>query len=198
MDLSDAVEASYQNTKHLPNVHIVQADIYHPPFKTNLFDYIFSIGVLHHLPDPEKGFRSLIPFTKKDGLLGIWVYGRKNNIGAVYFFETLRRITRHIPHRILYYLCYLPALAVEISNRLYTFLSQYTLTSKLAHLCPYQYYALFPFEVKLNDAFDVFATPKSTYWKKEQIEDWYSTASFQEYNVSYLRKKSIKAYGRKP
>ena len=31
IDLSDAVEAAYENTRQLPNVHILQADIYHLP-----------------------------------------------------------------------------------------------------------------------------------------------------------------------
>src|SRR3989338_7881926 len=65
VDFSDAVDASYENTKNLPNVHIVQADIYHLPFKKETFDFAFSIGVLHHLPDPEKGFQSIIPFVKR-------------------------------------------------------------------------------------------------------------------------------------
>src|SRR5687767_9905408 len=45
IDLSAAVETAYQATKHLPNAHIVQADIYKLPFK-RAFDYAFSVGVL--------------------------------------------------------------------------------------------------------------------------------------------------------
>lgn len=32
IDLSDAVESAFQNTRHLPNVHVVQADAYNLPF----------------------------------------------------------------------------------------------------------------------------------------------------------------------
>jgi len=189
MDFSDSAEASYANTKHLDNVHIVQADIYHPPFKKGVFDYVFSIGVLHHLPDPEEGFRSLVPLVKSGGTMGIWVYGEKHNKAARFIFEPVRMITRHIPHRVLYYLCYLPTLGVELSNRLYTSLSKFKLTAGLARLLPLSYYVRFPFDVKLNDAFDVFATPKSTYWRKDQIEQWYDRAGLTDYDVTYLRKK---------
>jgi uncharacterized protein YbaR (Trm112 family) len=51
IDLSDAVETAFAATRHLANVHIVQADIYHLPL-ARVFDYAFSVGVLHHLPDP--------------------------------------------------------------------------------------------------------------------------------------------------
>jgi hypothetical protein len=33
VDLSNSVEAAYQNTRHLPNAHVVQADIMQLPFK---------------------------------------------------------------------------------------------------------------------------------------------------------------------
>ena len=59
IDVSEAVEAAYANTRHMPNVHVIQADIYNLPFKQPL-DFAFSIGVLHHLPNPEGGFRALV------------------------------------------------------------------------------------------------------------------------------------------
>jgi SAM-dependent methyltransferase len=47
IDLSSAVEAAYRNTKGLPNVHVIQADIHNLPFAAP-FDLAYSIGVLHH------------------------------------------------------------------------------------------------------------------------------------------------------
>ena len=55
-------------------MHVVQADIYNLPVKDNSFDFIFSLGVLHHLPDPELGYQLLIPLLKERGALFIWVY----------------------------------------------------------------------------------------------------------------------------
>ncbi|MEO6391198.1 MAG: methyltransferase domain-containing protein, partial [Pyrinomonadaceae bacterium] len=49
VDLSVAVEIAYAATRHLDNVHIIQADIYQLPIRA-VFDYAFSVGVLHHLP----------------------------------------------------------------------------------------------------------------------------------------------------
>ena len=53
IDLSAAVETAFQATKDLPNAHVLQADIFKLPLK-KAFDYAFSVGVLHHTPDPEK------------------------------------------------------------------------------------------------------------------------------------------------
>lgn len=73
-DLSDAVKATYKNTKN-EHVQVLQADIYHLPLKNELFDYIYCIGVLHHLPKPEKGFRELIKNDEakfSNIYMGIW------------------------------------------------------------------------------------------------------------------------------
>src|SRR6266508_4842197 len=63
VDLSDAIESTRANTKDLPNVHPVQADVYHLPIKPGVLDFAYSIGVLHHLPDPEAAFRCLVPLV---------------------------------------------------------------------------------------------------------------------------------------
>jgi len=49
------------------------------------FDYAFSVGVLHHLPDPRAGFRSLAGKVKDGGHLSAWVTARKitNGLRAV-------------------------------------------------------------------------------------------------------------------
>src|SRR3989344_2856069 len=40
----------------------------------SFFDFIFSIGVLHHTADPEKNFRKLIKSLKKGGYIIIGIY----------------------------------------------------------------------------------------------------------------------------
>ncbi|HXH05125.1 MAG TPA: methyltransferase domain-containing protein, partial [Vicinamibacterales bacterium] len=52
VDYSAAIESARANTSHLPNVHLVQADIYRLPFRRGTFDFAYCLGVLHHLPDP--------------------------------------------------------------------------------------------------------------------------------------------------
>jgi 2-polyprenyl-3-methyl-5-hydroxy-6-metoxy-1,4-benzoquinol methylase len=54
IDLGDGVESAFAATRNSTNAHIVQCDIFKLPFKKS-FDYAFSIGVLHHTPNPKKG-----------------------------------------------------------------------------------------------------------------------------------------------
>ncbi len=75
VDLSAAVDSAYEATRHLPDVHIVQADIFRLPFK-KVFDYAFSVGVLHHTPDPRNAFKSLASKVVSGGHISAWVYGK--------------------------------------------------------------------------------------------------------------------------
>ena len=67
VDISDAVESAFAATRNTPNIHIVQADLCHLPLK-QVFDYAFSIGVIHHLGQPQVGFRALASRIKRGGL----------------------------------------------------------------------------------------------------------------------------------
>jgi SAM-dependent methyltransferase len=74
VDLSYAVEAAYQNLQDRPNVIIAQGDIGKLPFAPGTFDFIISIGVLHHTPDTKAYFKKLVPLLKPGGEICIWVY----------------------------------------------------------------------------------------------------------------------------
>ncbi len=54
------------------------------------FDLIISTGVLHHLPDPDEGVRSLRDVLSPNGVLSIMVYGYYPRFG-VYMMQELFR-----------------------------------------------------------------------------------------------------------
>jgi len=72
IDLSFSVDAARDNLRHLPNVHLIQADIFNLPLARHGFDFIYSIGVLHHTPDPKRAFLNLASFVSRDGAIAIW------------------------------------------------------------------------------------------------------------------------------
>ncbi|PIQ79851.1 MAG: hypothetical protein COV79_02965 [Parcubacteria group bacterium CG11_big_fil_rev_8_21_14_0_20_41_14] len=103
IDLSYAVEAARQNLKKRPNCQFIQADVFHLPFKSNSFDFIFSIGVLHHTPDTKKAFLALPRLLKPRGEIAIWVYGANTFRPYVHFGRFWRILTPHLPKKLLYY-----------------------------------------------------------------------------------------------
>ena len=64
-------------------------------------DYVFSIGVLHHIQDPapvvEAAFRALRP----GGHLFVWLYGKEGNTLYLSIVKPLRNLTKHLPHWML-------------------------------------------------------------------------------------------------
>jgi SAM-dependent methyltransferase len=117
LDLGNAVEAAFRNTRELPEVCIVQGDIYHPPFRSKAFDAAYSLGVLHHVPDPGRGFRAVAAAVKDDGWIQVWVYGREGNGWLVYIVNPIRRVTSRMPLRLLRLLSLLVAVPLLVSAR---------------------------------------------------------------------------------
>lgn len=85
IDLSDAVEAAGENFKRDADVLICQADVLMPPLRRDSLDGAFSIGVLHHTPDPKKGFEGMVKTVKPGGWVAVSVYGK----GGYYDFPTV-------------------------------------------------------------------------------------------------------------
>ena len=76
VDLSHAVDAAYENIGRRPNVHLVQADIFALPFRDGTFDLAYSVGVLHHTPDPEAAFARVAAAVRKGGSMAVYLYAR--------------------------------------------------------------------------------------------------------------------------
>lgn len=74
IDLSLAIEVAQENLSQFPNCHFVQGDLMNPPFRTETFDFVYSIGVLHHTPSTHAAFSGLVPFLKPQGEIALWVY----------------------------------------------------------------------------------------------------------------------------
>lgn len=100
LDISNAVDAARETLKDRHNVHLVQASIFDLPFRSDVFDGVYSIGVLQHTPDPLRATRSLPRVLKPGGALAVTIYERRRwtLLNAKYLF---RRVTPHLDHRLL-------------------------------------------------------------------------------------------------
>lgn len=95
IDLSVAVDAARNNFRDDPEVLVVQGDLSKPPFKPASFDGGFTIGVLHHTPNPQAGLPALASTLKPGGWAACCVYPR----GDFYDFRSVARFRRL--HRLL-------------------------------------------------------------------------------------------------
>lgn len=105
MDLSRAVESAHKNLGDRENVQIVQANLLKLPFPDQTFDFIYSIGVLHHTPNCEATFRGLVRLLKPGGKIVIWLYQGYNRT-SYRMSDIYRKVTTRMPNRLLHALCY--------------------------------------------------------------------------------------------
>lgn len=55
--------------KKYPKAKLVEADAENLPFKDDSFDFVMTRGLVHHLPNPEKGIEEAYRVIKKGGYL---------------------------------------------------------------------------------------------------------------------------------
>ena len=68
-----------------------------PP--TGDLDYVFMIGVLHHIPDPDPVVAAAFRALRPGGKFAVWLYGREGNTLYLTFVRLLWWLTRRLPHR---------------------------------------------------------------------------------------------------
>jgi SAM-dependent methyltransferase len=200
VDLSNSVEAAYQNSRHLPNAHVVQADIMQLPFRSE-FDYIFSIGVLQFLSNPESGFHALVNRLKPGGRISIWVYSKENNEWVIRFINPLReKITSRIPHKTLYRLsCFLGFVYYLLLRLTYKPANEWKLLQKIGIRLPYNDYFYYNLRLSSTDlasiVFDHLVPQLTSYLSREEIIEWFQKDGLKELEISSRNNMSWRAHG---
>lgn len=199
VDLSEAVDVAFANTRHLPNAHVVQADLNHPPVKT-VVDYAFSVGVLHHLPDPERGFRALVSKLRPGGHISAWVYGREGNGWIVHLVTPAReKVTSRMPYRMLEPLATALALPLWAATQL---LYRPARGTALQRLLPYSaylnYIADLGFREQRTIIFDHLVAPIAYYLRHDEFAAWFERAGLDAVRIEHHNENSWRGFAQMP
>jgi SAM-dependent methyltransferase len=196
LDISDAIESTRKNTEHLAHVHLVQANIYQPPFDEGTFDFAYSIGVLHHLPDPEAGFQRVTSLVKPHGAVFIWVYSKTRTVANT-LLEAIRAVTTRLPAPLQKTISWVAAVIDWVC-----FITPFKLLAvgPLAHigerLLPrLKLYTRYPFQVVWADWFDRLAAPIRFYYNGEDMQGWLARARLTHTTISPTGLFGWRAYG---
>ena len=191
IDLSLATEVAARNLAGR-DATIFQADVFHLPFAPESFDYIYSIGVLHHTPDCEKAFRSLPSLLKPGGRIAVWLYSSYN---PWYKFSDLyRHVTRRMPPQLLHKLCYgvVPLYGLhQVLRRIP--LAGRPASSLLAHLIPMSFNK--DREWRILDTFDWYSPRYQSKHTYEEVFRWFESCGLEDLRVI---EQPISVQGRKP
>lgn len=188
-DLSAGVESARRLTKHLPNVGIVQGDVHALPFGPGQFDFIYSFGVLHHLPDPQVAFAGLATLLKPGAPLITYLY---EDLGDRSPFERalleavrqVRRGTSRLSPGLLYGLCCAAVPAVWLFCSVPAHLLR-PMAPRVARRFPFSHTLRGP--VLAADLFDRFAPPVEWRFSEGSVRRLYERAGFERVETRAYR-----------
>ncbi|TWU09683.1 Ubiquinone biosynthesis O-methyltransferase [Symmachiella macrocystis] len=169
-DHSTAVEKAAQLCGHLPDVNFVQADLKKLPLEPASFDFVFSIGVMHHDADTRAVFDSVAKFVKPGGKMAVWLY-RRNQWWQEWINDSLRRRTTTMPAEKLEPWCrrgaWLGGLPV-IGKTL----------NKIANFSNHPNW-----ENRVCDTFDWYAPQYQYHHTVDELSGWFRDAGFEQLRV---------------
>ena len=170
-DYSDVAHAAYANTRYLENVHVMRADIFSLPLLKRAFDVCYSIGVVHHTPDPEGAFAALLDVVKEDGALSVWVYGKENNEWIENVITPLRRlVTSRMPDAALHALS--KALAIQLALGARAFTKLFPEPTSFPYDAYTRHLAKYPREYLEHIVYDHLVPQLAQYLPRAEVERW--------------------------
>ncbi len=169
-DHSSAVEKASRLCAHQPHVHFVQADLKQLPFEPESFDFVFSIGVMHHDADTRRVFDAVARMVKPGGQYAVWLYRRNQwwQEGINNFLR--RRTTRWSPRALERWSRFGACLgAIPVVNRTLNKVINFS-----AH--PVR-------ENRVCDTFDWYAPQYQHHHTVDELEGWFRDAGFTDLQI---------------
>lgn len=189
VDPSSAIFVADRLLKDTLNIRLTQASVDTLPFEDNTFDFVMSIGVLHHIPDTQKAMSDCVRKVKKGGYFYTYLYYSLDNKG--FFFkllfgasDLLRRVVAKLPSGLKKFVCDVLALVLYMPFVLAGRLFRKMGLKKLAANMPLSIYQDQPFYIIRNDSLDRFGTKLEQRFSRKQVNEMMTKAGLQDIVIS--------------
>jgi SAM-dependent methyltransferase len=188
LDVDDRTLArARQNLAQFASVEVRKQSIYEIA-ESDAFDIVFSIGVVHHLSDPDAAVARLARAAKPGGQVLVWLYGRENNGWIVHLFNPLRRaLFSRLPLKLVHSMSWPLTALLWCALRL--------------GLPPGAYYRLirgFSFDHLRAIVFDHMIPRIALYYTRAEAEALLMRAGLAEVRCTWVNRNSWSVIGRKP
>jgi SAM-dependent methyltransferase len=186
VDPSQAIFAADELLGNDEKIVLARASANDLPFEDETFDFVCSIGVLHHIPDTFKALQACVDKVKKGGYFFTYLYYNLDNRG--FMFRSLFKLSNVVRLGI----SKLPAKPKRFACDVLatTLYMPFVLTSRLLRglgvsenvrkKIPLFGYENRSFYVIRNDSLDRFGTPLEQRFTKEQIRQMLEKAGLTE------------------
>ncbi len=189
IDPSNAVLAADYLLGEVPNVRISKASVETIPFDDEIFDFVMSIGVLHHIPNTQQAMIDCVKKLKKGGHFYCYLYYNLDNKGPVFkiiFFisDLFRKLVSRMPAGLKRFSCDLMAVCFYMPFVLTARLLNWMGFKKIAKKIPLSDYANKSFFIIRNDTLDRFGTKLEQRFSKPQVEELMRNSGLDDILIS--------------
>jgi ubiquinone/menaquinone biosynthesis C-methylase UbiE/uncharacterized protein YbaR (Trm112 family) len=183
IDVTTAVDAAQNNLSERDNVFFIQADAFKLPIKSSYFDFAYSIGVLHHTPDPQLAFESMVDTVSDKGNVGVSLYEislysrpNRNNLKVVtmdllwalnmWRCEFFRTFTTRLPDQVMIAYCktFIPLLH---------YLNKIPILGFIRYIFPSTCYRKLPVVWSMLDTMDTYSTKIVHQYRAKDVFQWF-------------------------
>ena len=160
-----SVQSAYANTSSLPNVLILQADLFDLPFKDQVIDSCFSNGVLMHTGNAEAAFKEIARTIKPDGVFVAHVYNKLNS-----FWEINDYLLRSITTR----------LSIDNNLKLAKLLARISGSIEKRSISAWRRINYFMrLQSTVHHMYDWYAAPIATHHPLEELKSWFDQTGLE-------------------
>lgn len=187
VDVDDrSLSAARRTLARFPGVRVDKRSAYDLGC-TNEFDIVYSIGVVHHLKQPERALAQMVEATKPGGRVMIWVYGRENNGLIVALLDPARKLLfSRLPVGLVHHLSIYPAALLWVLLQLgFGKLPYFRLLRRLS------------FKQQRSIVFDQMLPKIAHYWRRETVELMLRDQGLLDVQLRWVNEMSWCAIGTK-
>ncbi|MDO3642237.1 MAG: class I SAM-dependent methyltransferase [Mucilaginibacter sp.] len=174
VDPSKAIEIASMLLFDCDNVRLSRASVDNLPFADSNFDFVFSLGVLHHIPDTQLAMQQCVNKLKPGGYFLVYLYYRFDNKGSwfkliFYLSNYVRKVISGLREPVKNTLCDILAVIVYLPLIFTGWCFKKVGLKAVARQIPLHFYVGKTFNVIRNDARDRFGTPLEQRFTKDEI-----------------------------
>lgn len=188
VDLGDSVKSAQDNMSRLPfrQWRITRADM--TGFRGgHLYDFVYSIGVLHHLKDPKLGLDAVIANTCSGGRFHCWVYAKEGNGIVIHVVDPIRKLASRLPWWLTKYFIATPlVIPYYFYAKVLSRFGRFPLIQKLPLYEYSRWISRRNFGFFRHVAFDQLVTPQTAYLSRDVIEAWLTSYDTIDRNSIYI------------
>lgn len=185
IDPSEAVMSAQALTGDLDNVRVSRAGVDNIPFADESFDFVFSLGVLHHIPDTAQALATSVKKLKPGGYFLVYLYYALDNRGPLYkaLFHasaSVRWVVSKLPSALKKLVCDVIAVVTYLPFVLLSKTVKAITPGDTYKKVPLSYYEDKTWNVIRNDALDRFGTPLEQRFTQKQVEEMMRAAGLTD------------------